>query len=418
MALQIEGSSESPQGVWKKRLAWTLGIILAVFLSLWAISATVDLTIWGAYNRLIDTLCDRLAINHYLANALSFLFIVPFFVGVKYYLFSLRDRARKQKIGLILLLGMGVLYNSALYFGTRNQNFGPSGAVRYYALVPGGVVFSDRPGTEPQYGVPFRLVTTENIKWLLRIQRGSIEYVPDPGHHDWFDRVTGDPMLWYSTDGKGNFRFFDGPGHDPASQAELKPVTPSIRGEWEKSAAAAAAATVREAPDTKGGNANTPAENPKGPSGDDQSNSNIQTSQPEATVAETYQKVFADDFLLELHSCVLRGQNLICGLTVTNDLNSDREFFLRIYWGSASRVFDEDGNEYVSQRGQLGRQSGTPGISGFGESLLPAVKTKASLEFEKIAPNVKLAKVLRIVFSTDGYHEQTADFRDVPIQTR
>ena len=75
-----------------------------------ASSATVDLTIWGAYNRLIDSLCDRLAINHYLANAISLVFIVPFLIGVKYYLFSLQDRARKQKIGLILLLGMGISY--------------------------------------------------------------------------------------------------------------------------------------------------------------------------------------------------------------------------------------------------------------------------------------------------------------------
>lgn len=243
MVPMIEGLSQPAKSVWKKRLVWTLVIVAAVILSLWAISATVDLTIWGAYNHFIDTICERLAINQYLANALSLVFLVPFFVGVKYYLFSIRDRARKQRIGLALLLSMGVLYNLALYFGTRNDNFGPTGAVRYYALVPGGVVFSDRPGTESQYGIPYRQVTTENIKWLLRIQRGRIEYVTDPGNRDWFDRVTGDPLLWYSIDGNGNFRFFDGPGHDPASRTELKPVNPSIRSEWEKNVAAAAAVT-------------------------------------------------------------------------------------------------------------------------------------------------------------------------------
>jgi hypothetical protein len=240
MALQFDASSQPPNGAWKKRLVWTLVIVAALIFSLWAISATVDMTIWGAYNHFIDTLCERLAINHYLANALSLVFLVPFFVGVKYYLFSIRNRARKQRVGLALLLSMGLLYNLALYFGTKNQNFGPEGSVRYYALVPGGVVFSDRPGAESQYGVAFRPVTTENIKWLLRIERGRIEYVIDPGSRDWFDRVTGDPMLWYSTEGNGNFRFFDGPGHDPASRAELKPVTPDTRKEWEKKTIAAA----------------------------------------------------------------------------------------------------------------------------------------------------------------------------------
>jgi hypothetical protein len=248
MALQIEAPSQPPQGAWKKRLIWTLAIVAALIFSLWAISATVDMTIWGAYSHFIDTLCERLAINHYLANALSLVFLVPFFIGVKYYLFSLRNRAQKQRIGLALLLGMGLLYNLALYFGTKDQNFGPAGAVKYYALVPGGVVFSDRPGTESEYGVPFRPVTTENITWLLRIQHGRIEYVTDPGNRDWFDRVTGDPMLWYSIDGNGNLRFFDGPGHDPASRAELKPVTPDIRSEWEKKTNTAAVIPPATAP--------------------------------------------------------------------------------------------------------------------------------------------------------------------------
>ena len=107
MVPMIEGLSQPAKSVWKKRLVWTLVIVAAVILSLWAISATVDLTIWGAYNHFIDTICERLAINQYLANALSLVFLVPFFVGVKYYLFSIRDRARKaeNRIGLTFEYG-------------------------------------------------------------------------------------------------------------------------------------------------------------------------------------------------------------------------------------------------------------------------------------------------------------------------
>ncbi len=220
--------------VWKRRLGWTLAITGAVLFSLWAISATVDLTIWGAYNHFISNLRDRLGINRYLANALSLVFIVPFFVGVKYYLFSLRDRHRKRQVGLTMLLGLGVLYNLALYFGTRDANIGQERPIKYYALVPGGVVFSDHPGTEPKYGVPFRPVTKDNVRRLMRIQQGRIEAVPDPAHHDWFDQVVGDPLLWYSGDAKNGFRFYDGPGHDPATDEELKPVTPEFRREWQE----------------------------------------------------------------------------------------------------------------------------------------------------------------------------------------
>jgi len=401
--------------VWKKRLVWTLVIIGGIFFSLWAVSATVDLTIWGAYTHFIDTLSDRLAINRYLANALSFLFVAPFFVGVRYYLFSLRDRQRKQRIGLAILLSMGVIYNLALYYGTRNQNFGPNGPVKFYALVPGGVVFSDRAGIEPIYGVPFRRVSPENIKWLIRIQQGRIGLVSDPAHHDWFDLVTGDPLLWYSTDSAGNFRFFDGPGHDPATRADLKPVTPDTQKEWEKKIGAAAESHAQGVTSAEpAGDVGATVETPSAALGKGRvpTESGTEDAHPETPIRETYQRVFSDDFLFELQSCVLRGKNLTCYFTVTNDLDSDRTLGLKIYWGSCSRIFDGEGNEYISKSGQLGSDSGTPGISGLGNTLIPGIKTKAALEFEGVSPQVKLAKVLRVVFTAPHGSQEylNADF--------
>jgi hypothetical protein len=190
-----------------------------------------------------------------LANAISLLFLMPFFLGVKYYIFSFRDRQRKQRIGLAMLLGMGVIYNLALYVGTKNEHFDTKGrAVKYYALVPGGVVFSDRAGTEPKYGVLFRPVSRENIRWLLRIQQGRIQEVLDPASHDWFDGVIGDPLLWYYSDTGGNLHLFDGPGYAPATRAELKPVTPEIRQVWES----AHTATTQQENATRVGRASAP----------------------------------------------------------------------------------------------------------------------------------------------------------------
>ena len=51
MALQVRLSRpQSPQGVWKKRLAWTFGIILAVLISLWVTRGCYEVcTKIGAY---------------------------------------------------------------------------------------------------------------------------------------------------------------------------------------------------------------------------------------------------------------------------------------------------------------------------------------------------------------------------------
>jgi hypothetical protein len=141
---------------------------------------------------------------------------------------------------------------------------------------------------------------------------------------------------------------------------------------------------------------------------------------PEKPIQDTYQRVFSDDFLFELQSCVLRGKNLTCTFTVTNDLDSDRSLGLRIYWGSCSQLFDDEGNEYNSKSGQLGNESGTPGISGYGQTLISSVKIKAALEFEGISPQVKEVKLLRVVFDSPAgrMNYLNADFRDVPVQVR
>jgi hypothetical protein len=141
---------------------------------------------------------------------------------------------------------------------------------------------------------------------------------------------------------------------------------------------------------------------------------------PETPIRDTYERVFSGDFLFELQSCVLRGKNLTCSFTVTNDLDSDRTLGLLIYWGPCSRAFDEEGNEYLSQSGQLGSESGTPGISGFGHTLISGVKTKAALEFEGIPSHVKLIKLLRVMFDSPlgRMNRLNADFRDVPVQER
>lgn len=163
-------------------------------------------------------------------------------------------------------------------------------------------------------------------------------------------------------------------------------------------------------------------ETPKAASGSGQAltESGIEDARPETLIHETYQRVFSDDFLFELKSCVLRGRNLTCNFTVTNDLDSDRSIGLQVYWGTCSRVFDEEGNEYISKSGQLGSDSGTPGISGLGSTLLPHVKTRAALEFEDVSPHVKLAKVLRVAFTSPhgSMKSLNADFHDVPVQAR
>ena len=195
------------------------------------------------------------------------------------------------------------------------------------------------------------------------------------------------------------------PSSAPVENADSRPARPAASAPAKPTGIAAA---TTETPSVAFGNGQVPIE------------SSTENTRSEIPIRDTYQRVFSGDFLFELHSCVLRGKNLTCNFTVTNDLDSDRTLGLLIYWGSCSRFFDEEGNEYISKSGQLGSESGTPGISGFGRTLISGVKTKAALEFEGIPPGVKLIKLLRVVFDSPHgrMNHLNADFRDVPVQAR
>ncbi len=240
-----EPEEAKPDWVKVAKRLFLIGVM--VLASFWLVSAIVDLSIFEVYWHFLDNVKARLRIDTFLANAVSLAFLVPFALGVKYYLFSFRNKKRRNA-GLAILLTMGVLYNLVLYLGTRNENFDPNGnASKFYALVPGDVVFSDRAGTEARYGAPFRSVTRENIRWLVRIKEGRIESVADPAHHDWFDGVTRDPLLWYYADSSSNFHFFDGPGYARSTGDQLQPVTPEIRRQWETKIREASAGTQQRA---------------------------------------------------------------------------------------------------------------------------------------------------------------------------
>jgi hypothetical protein len=227
------GNVEQPEArqSWTKALLKIALIAAALLVSLWVTAFAAGLTVFAAYKRCLDNFSQVTGLDPYLAIVVFLLLLVPFFIGARFYLFS--PKKINRRTGLAILLALGVLYNAGLYFAARDQSL--IGMDRqYYALVPGGVVFSARPGTEPRSGVLFRPMTADKIRWLLRIQKGQIQAVPNPALHDWFDSVTRDPLLWYYTDSEGIFRFFDGPGYAPATGDELKAVNPDVRQLWER----------------------------------------------------------------------------------------------------------------------------------------------------------------------------------------
>jgi hypothetical protein len=134
-----------------------------------------------------------------------------------------------------VLGAMAVLFNLSLYAMTKDQafEFKSGKALKWYAITQEGVVYFDRPGTDPKYGIKLKEVTPENVVVLRRIQNG--EYVPiDPKEKPLFNPITGDPQAWFYRHPDGTFEFYDKPGFHPKNGNELAPVTRAVYGEWQE----------------------------------------------------------------------------------------------------------------------------------------------------------------------------------------
>ena len=99
-----------------------------------------------------------------------------------------------------------------------------------------------------------------------------------------------------------------------------------------------------------------------------------------------------NDFTFELVNCKQTGQNIICDLLITNNIDEDR--LLTLYGGiQATRIFDEDGNELAAQTLKLGNRGPSNRVS---NTLVNGVPILTTLNFGSSSTKVKLLSLLEI----------------------
>jgi hypothetical protein len=142
------------------------------------------------------------------------------------------------------------------------QFFDPtSGApkVWYSQAADGSTVLYDGRGFDPKTSKLLAPVTADVVEMLKAKaveQQKAAESRPAPprtvagGLADiqFFDPMTGAAKVWYSDNGLHGATFFDGPGYDPATGAELKQVTTDVLRQMQESAGSSQDATPPEPP--------------------------------------------------------------------------------------------------------------------------------------------------------------------------
>jgi hypothetical protein len=205
--------------------------------------------IWRIYAGYVSAASNLTGLNQYLVTALAILLFLPFYLGVHMVLssFAMRPRIlggegltpgekrRKRFVGAAILVVLAVAYNLSLYYLTKEMAFAFSTGApqKWYALTPAGVRFFDRPGVDPEYGVPLKPVTPRNIHRLRLAQKGEFKPV-DPSSVLFFNPITGDAQVWYYQYPDGALEFYDKPGFHPVTGTPLQPVTQQIYFEWRK----------------------------------------------------------------------------------------------------------------------------------------------------------------------------------------
>lgn len=190
------------------------------------------------YSRLTLQISEQSGLNLYLVKAAAALLAIPLVYGIKF-LHSL-NRKRRQ-IGVALIAFSTVLYNTGLYWLTRDANFSLQGkTLKWYAITPVGVKYYDRPGVDTKYGILTKPVTPDVVRYLEKLG-GSPLALQDPSKAEWFNPITDDPELWYAELPNDTFKFFNKPGFDPTTGATLQPVSKEFHDRWQAQRTAAQA---------------------------------------------------------------------------------------------------------------------------------------------------------------------------------
>jgi TPR repeat protein len=124
-------------------------------------------------------------------------------------------------------------------------------AKTYYTITRDGVRYSNKPGIDQLTGRQWREMTDQLLERLREYERGKRPTKVVSNDPIFFDRATGEPIVWYLKTAAGEIELFDLMGFHPATGEELLPVTKEVANEWNQQRPKCVPAPVKIGPDTR-----------------------------------------------------------------------------------------------------------------------------------------------------------------------
>lgn len=149
----------------------------------------------------------------------------------------------KRRIGYVGLLALVI--GHSLLLGRIDANFRKNGvAEKCYVMTRTSIKTLNRVGIDPDSGRECRPLTPQIVEKIDEYRRGHRPKQITSNDPTFFDPTTGEPVVWFFKNDRGQIELFDLMGFHPQTGDELTPVTRDIVQAWKQQTAK----VVRRAP--------------------------------------------------------------------------------------------------------------------------------------------------------------------------
>jgi TPR repeat protein len=145
--------------------------------------------------------------------------------------FTFSFSKQKRRAGYAGLLAL--IVGHSLLLGRIDANFRKNGvAEKCYVMTRTSIKTLNRVGIDPETGRECRPLTPQIAEKIEEYRSGHRPTQITSNDPKFFDAITGEPVVWFSKDDKGEIELFDLMGFHPRTGEELTPITRQIAEAW------------------------------------------------------------------------------------------------------------------------------------------------------------------------------------------
>ncbi len=204
---------------------------LAILAGLFVLLALMKvLFVYQIYSFMLEKIITTFGLDLMLSRVVAIFISVVTILVLPWVISFLLFGRRKKELFIVSALAIAVCF-LGLYYGTTDVFFDRSTGkpIKFYIKTLEGFKFSSTDDFDPKFGIKYKPITAEIIKECFFWEKtGKMQNIPAIKPGQYFNMITGEPMVWYSETPDGEIKLFSLPGYDPTTGELLKPMTKEV----------------------------------------------------------------------------------------------------------------------------------------------------------------------------------------------